>query len=346
MTPMTSKFAPTGQARIPRDRGARRTGRAAWVRGAWLRGIQVVGALGLCGELFIGCANPSADAMNAAATAAPVAAPTVAEDQAKPVPIAQILAKVEDEVEAMRRLLGLGAITGKVLGESNSKLQHRSYFRRIPANPTLEALRATLRQSAESAGLVVLDLRCELPNDQSADKAAAAPAVLKTSERWTVDEDRLLGTIDVTVDLEGSVDTIAGWINGLPGSTERLYWVRQAQRLGDRAVRLRGQAFFERPQEQRRVEVTWPSLDDWLRSAGHDPASPMVQGYPSYEQLVAMVQLGRQIVPDVRSVLVSTNDLPRWAARGRIFDRCSRQIAAVDGQSLLAPIDQHPNAAP
>ena len=294
----------------------------------------------VAGQLLLACGK-TAEPTSALGQAAESEAPAQPTPPRATIPLAQVRAKVEDEVEAMRRLLLLGGVTGKALGEANNKLQSRAFARRIPANLALEALRSTLRQSAEAAGLTVLDVRCD-PPPQPPPAPPAAP--LGTTERWTVDEDQMLGTIDVTVDLEGTTDAIANWINALPGTTERFWLVRGAQRLGERAVRLTGQAFFERPMDQRRVDVSWPPLDEWLRAAGHDPKAASVTGDPDYSQLAKAVQLGRELIPDVRSVLVSTNDLPRWAARTRIFARCSSQIAAVDGQAVLSQLPDPPAA--
>lgn len=289
-------------------------------------------------------AGPPRAAPAATAPGAAAAAPAQGDAHA-PIPLAELRAKVEDEVEAMRRLLLLGGVTGKALGEANTRLQRRAFGRRIPANPAPEALRSTLRQSAEAAGLVVLDVRCDPPAPPAS--PATPPPALTTRDRWTVDEEQMLGTIEVTIDLEGRLDAIAGWIDGLPGSTERFVWIRGAQRLGDRAVRLVGRAFFERVADQRQVEASWPSLEQWLRAAGHDPASPELKADPEFTRLSKAVQLGRELLPDVRSVLVSTNDLPRWSARARMFANCSAWIAAVDGRSVVGQLpDAEPAAAP
>ncbi len=247
-------------------------------------------------------------------------------------PIAAVRVAVEAEVRAMQAIVAGTAAIGPLLGGTNRALQERGYFRRVPANAALEALQATLQQGAVAAGLQVRALQA------TPDPRASAPLVPRVAadQAWEVRAEDLLGTIAVQLDVVGDDATLTSFLELLPLRLERLVCAQRLTRRPGGVVRIDAIAWHERPAEVVQVDVEWHSADDWLRSAGHDPRDPRLGADPEVVALRAAVRLGRELLPDVRAVLISGHDLKRWPARYAALTRCSRCAASVDVNSLVA----------
>ncbi len=301
----------------------------------WAQGALTAAFL----SAFLACEATDAaqEGADGAPTAAAPASPSSrltgrATTESAKLPISAVRAAVEAETRAVRAIVAGTAAIGPLLGGTNRALQERGYFRRVPANPALEALQATLRQGAIAAGLEVRALKV------TPDPRASTPLLPRVAadQAWEVKAEDLLGSIALQLDVVADDETIATFLNHLPVRLERLVCAQRLTRQPGGVVRIEALAWHERPAEVVQVDVEWPSADDWLRSAGHDPSDPRLRADPELVRLRAAVRLGRELLPDVRAVLISSHDLKRWPARYAALARTSRCVAAADGAALVA----------
>ncbi|MEY3013290.1 MAG: hypothetical protein RIT45_2025 [Pseudomonadota bacterium] len=285
------------------------------------------GAL-LAGLLGCTTAPPSTPAPPAAAPpAAPPAAPAVT-----PLALAAIRTRVTEEVTAMQAIGNDARLGGVRLGESNRRLQRAGYFRRIPSHPTPAALRSNLQAAAQQAGVVLSKL--EITDDPRGNEPVPGPE-LRPGERWTPDREALLGRLELELHVRGERGALVDFIEKLPHRVERLVLLRGHRPGSDGTTVLLGEAYFERTLEPPKVQLDWPPLADWLRAAGHDPDAATTRALPGYAELAAAVAAGRELAPDIRAVLLSAADLPRWTARAQLYDRLGQAAAAIRGDALL-----------
>jgi hypothetical protein len=146
---------------------------------------------------------------------------------------------------------------------------------------------------------------------------------------------QLRGVVQVSLDLQGSHEDIAGFIDALPRSVERLLVVTGAAPIKD-GVRLLFEAYYERALPAAQLEIRWPTLDERLRAAGWDPLDARLLADPLHAELSKEVALGSQRLPAVRRTLQASADFPRWQLRGRFFDERANVALNVRGRELLA----------
>jgi hypothetical protein len=283
--------------------------------------------------LLIACQPTTPTAPASAATAdVPAQAPPPA------LPLAQVLARVQSEIAALKAVAGLHHAAGGTLGGANAKLQTVGYFRRIPSHPTPTALASNLRAAAGDLGLSVVSL--DIADDPRGldDKE---PLTLGPHDRWQPTTDDLLGRQTIRIGLRGPRAAIVGFIDELPRRVERLVCVKGHQPLAEApglgaGELLIAEAYFERNLPIPKTELNWPPLADWLRAAGHDPDSPATAALPGYEALAKAVTEGRAIAPDARLVMASINDMPRWPARANALAEVTEQVLGVRGEVVLS----------
>lgn len=274
-----------------------------------------------------------AAALAAAACQPEPAAPVAVPAAVAPQPVARILADAQRDLDAMQAIYDSGMRSGSVLGQLNGTLQSRAYFRRVPTAPALESLESGVRALAVQKLLLVVGFSAvpDPPPPQ-------VPQVrLAAGQRWQPTPEHLTGTVQVRIDLQGAPRDAAGFIQALPGGLERLLIITGSEAIPG-GVRLLGQAFFERELLPPEIEVHWPTLEDRLRAAGHDPAHPALELDPAYLALQQAVVQGRQRLPDVRHALKITADFPRWLLRARLFEERSLAAMAVRGEMLLGTV--------
>lgn len=262
----------------------------------------------------------------------PPPAPPTTREVVRPLALPELTKRIRAEVTAMVEIVGATRDGARRLGESNLRLQRKGYFRRIPSNPTIPALRANLGAAVVSAGLTLE--RLEIDDDPRGTKGAAA-ATIAPGERWTPDREAMLGRLPFRLEVRGDKGGIIAFIDNLPTRVERLVLIRGHRPVAG-GVELLGEAYFERTPEPPKVTLEWPTLEAWLRSAGHDPEDAKLRAEPEFKALEQAVRAGREVAPDARDVLGAAMDLPRWRARGAIFDEVSAAIAAVRGDAILA----------
>ncbi|MCB9739942.1 MAG: hypothetical protein H6747_11815 [Deltaproteobacteria bacterium] len=258
--------------------------------------------------------------------------PPTTREVVRPLVLPDLTKRIRAEVTAMVQIVGATRDGARRLGESNLRLQRRGYFRRIPSNPTIPALRANLGAAVVSAGLTLELL--EIDDDPRGTKGTAA-ATIAPGERWTPDREAMLGRLRFHLQVRGDQSGIIDFIDKLPARVERLVLIRGHRPVAG-GVELFGEAYFERTPEAPKVTLEWPTLEAWLRSAGHDPDDTKLRADPEFKALEQAVRAGREVAPDARDVLGAAMDLPRWRARGAIFDEVSAAIAAVHGDAILA----------
>lgn len=248
-----------------------------------------------------------------------------------PIALAQLLAAVRQENARMVEILNSSDGAGKVLGEVNSKLQAHAYLRRVPTEPALAELDGQVRQLATDKQLQVTRVEHHL-----VPSPALAPEVpLQPGQRWSPDLAQLRGVVQVSFDLQGPLDNVAGFIDALPRSVERLLVVTGAAPIKD-GVRVLFEAYYERALPAVQFDIGWPTLEERLRAAGWDPLEPQLLADPMYAELNKEVELGRERLPAVRRTLQVSADFPRWQLRSRFFQERAGVVLGVRGRELLA----------
>ena len=247
----------------------------------------------------------------------------------KAIPPAELLAGVQQELAAMRRILDRGAEGAKALGKMNASFQRRGYFRRVPTGPALAGMRADLRRLATETELrmVGLDAVPSPPRQQR-------DTVLTAGKRWEPKLDDLRGVVQLTMDLQGLPPYVAAFINRLPGAVERMILVTGDESIPG-GVRLMAEAYYEHPRQAQDVTLAWPTLRERLLTAGWDPADPALKSEPAMAPLRKAVAQGRMLVPQVRAALKVVSDFPRWMLREAFFEERSMRVASVRGEILL-----------
>lgn len=247
-----------------------------------------------------------------------------------PLTLSQLVSAVAKEQTAFEAIHASAQVAARELGALNGKLQSVGYFRRIPAQPAVEALDAQLRQLAVHRLLIVKGMHVDLGEAQT----PTAQTVLQAGERFAPSVDELRAVLRIQLDLQGAARDIAKYIDVLPDNIDRLLVVVGKQSLGgDTRVLL--EAYYERPLPPPEVRLVWPSLPERLAAAGHNPQDPLLIKDAKYVELQKQVELGQNRVADVRRVLAIAADFPRWQLRWQLFADRAAAVKAANGNKIM-----------
>jgi len=294
--------------------------KAVWMAALWLAALA-------------GCGDKTSDA--AAVAKAPAGTTQAAPAQAhKPlagprVPLAKILTGVEQEIVAMENILQQRSKAASALGRMNGAFQRRGYFRRVPSRPALDGLRADLGRLARSMDVRLARIDATPDKPRPIDQTLHQPGV-----RWEPALKDLRGVVHLTMDLAGAPDRVAGFINRLPHTVERMVLIISEETIPG-GIRLYGEAYYEHPHEPPGVDLRWPGLQERLLAAGWEPGDPALTKDPTMARLKKAVARGRAMAPDARAALKVVSDFPRWLLREAFFEERSMRVASVRGEILL-----------
>ncbi|MSQ83487.1 MAG: hypothetical protein EXR77_11470 [Myxococcales bacterium] len=247
-----------------------------------------------------------------------------------PLTLSQLVTAVAKEQTAFETIHASAQVAARELGVLNGKLQSIGYFRRIPAQPSVEALDAQLRQLAVHRLLIVKGMHVDVGEAQT----PTAQTVLQAGERFAPTVDELRAVLRIQLDLQGAARDIAKYIDILPDNVDRLLVVVGKQSLGgDTRVLL--EAYYERPLPPPEVRLVWPSLPERLAAAGLNPQDPLLIKDLKYLELQKQVELGQNRVADVRRVLAIAADFPRWQLRWQLFADRAAAVRAMNGNKIM-----------
>ena len=246
----------------------------------------------------------------------------------KPIPVADLARAAEKELGAMLEVLNSDRATRKALGTVNTSLVKSGLARGLPNLPTPEDAEACFRDAAASRGLQVTTVKSTVP-----ELTPPAELHLKPGERWRLTGQDLMGMISMAVVIDGPLPSIATLIDEV-GRCKRLVAVRTAKVVGS-SVTITADAWFERNVATPELDLRWRSLDERLTAAGWKLNDPTLAQDAEYGRLKAAVDLGREQLPRVRSLMKTSVELPRWITRARELLTLKQEVMQIQGAKLL-----------
>lgn len=245
-----------------------------------------------------------------------------------PLPIADLAFAAERDLGAIGEIMSTEAMTRQTLSMVNGFLIRSGLARGLPTNTAEGDAEACFHNAAAGLGLQIAHIAVKLPNTP-----LPPPKRLRPGEHWQPQAAELLGTLEMSVQVNGPLPLVARMVD-LVGKCPRLVLIEQAKVEGSR-VYMQALAWYERPIPAPELELKWRSADDRLAAAGWKLNDPALAKDPAMPRLRSAVDAGREQLPAVRALLKTTLELPRYMARARELVQIRAQVSRVVGRRIL-----------